>query len=177
MASADDTISFKAQKGGKTTRAARSSKTGSTAQRSGAGRTSQPTKTAKSLQNKTVQNKAPQDRMTQERAKVSSDGGRIHAEKRAVRRQEKPSTKLQQLAVWRSKLGNHRGVLVVLGAILLVIISLYAPVRAWYSAHRDAELYTKQLQKLQEDNAALQDNVTRLQSKEGIEDEARKRGY
>lgn len=135
MASADDTISFKAQKGKKPVQRAQSGKT------------------------------------------TEASDGRIHAKKRAVRKEEKSSSKLQQLAAWYSKLGNYRALLMVLGGIVLVVVALYSPLRSWYAAQRDAELYTKQLQTLKNDNAALQENVTRLQSKEGIEDEARKRGY
>ena len=154
MASADDTISFKAQKGGK----------GSKTNRPKAGRTM---RTAKPTQ-------AANPSKSQA---FSSEGGRIHAEKRATRKEAKSFSRLQQLVAWYANLGKFRGLFMAVGVIVLVVVALYAPTRSWYSTQRDAALYTKQLQTLKEDNAALQENVTRLQSKEGIEDEARKRGY
>ncbi|WP_028263686.1 septum formation initiator family protein [Atopobium fossor] len=163
MASADDTISFKAQKGGKGPKMSRPKASGPKSSKVAA-KLMKPAKSTKDTKSSTPQ-------------LSTSQNGRIHAEKRATRKGEKSSTKLNQLLAWYSNLGKHRGLFLVLGGVLLVVVALYAPTRSWYSAQRDAALYTKQLQTLKEDNAALQENVTRLQSKEGIEDEARKRGY
>lgn len=173
MASADDTISFKAQKGKKTALGAQSGKTDKIANSPKAVRNSKTTKGAQASRpiKKSISTQDAVGNTT------GAGGGRIHAKKRAVRKEEKSSSKLQQLAAWYSKLGNYRALLMILGGIVLVVVALYSPLRSWYSAQRDAELYTKQLQTLKNDNAALQENVTRLQSKEGIEDEARKRGY
>lgn len=61
--------------------------------------------------------------------------------------------------------------------IVLTVMSLYGPCRSLYAARRDQYAYASYLAGIDEENAALREDVNRLQSQEGIEDAARERGY
>ena len=59
----------------------------------------------------------------------------------------------------------------------MLLLFLYGPVREYYVSWRVGQIYSAELAELNEDNEELKSEVNRLQSREGIEDEARKRGY
>lgn len=67
--------------------------------------------------------------------------------------------------------------LIVVAAIAVLLLFLYGPVREYYVSWRVGQIYSAELAELNEDNEELKSEVNRLQSREGIEDEARKRGY
>ncbi len=67
--------------------------------------------------------------------------------------------------------------LIVFAALALVIVSLYGPVRGLYAAWRDGQSLGSQISELDQSNNEYQGDIERLQSREGIEDEARKKGY
>ncbi len=96
---------------------------------------------------------------------------------RIVRPQDKKPTLLQRIGNWHASLGHLRVLVVAAITLGLLVIAFYSPVKVWYTAYRDKQLYALQLQVLAEQNKKLQSEVDRLQSQEGIEDEARKRGY
>jgi cell division protein FtsB len=66
---------------------------------------------------------------------------------------------------------------VIVAAILLAIIMLFGPVRTYYAAWRDAGRLSAEYEALSQQNTELMEQLDRLQSIEGIEDEARRRGY
>ena len=73
-------------------------------------------------------------------------------------------------ANWRS--------LVIAGVILIAIVWAFAaPLRTYYCAVRDQQIYRAELAAVEQHNQELSDAVTTLQTREGIEDAARKRGY
>lgn len=73
------------------------------------------------------------------------------------------------------------GALKVAAIVALVVLALgafmYAPVKALYCAKRNAQLYQTQLATLAQSNQSYQEKVQYLESRSGIEDLARKRGY
>lgn len=72
---------------------------------------------------------------------------------------------------------THTRKLVVIAAILAALVSLYFPVRDYYVAWRRQSDLQAQYEQVQSNNEGLQSDVDRLQSREGIEDEARRHGY
>jgi len=77
--------------------------------------------------------------------------------------------------------GTPNRALVVLGVIVAVVavcaFALYGPLRDYYVARRSHDALTAQLTQLTVANDQIQDHVDALQTREGIEDEARRRGY
>lgn len=67
--------------------------------------------------------------------------------------------------------------LMVVAVIGIVIAMMSGPVRTYYHAWRDAGRSKAEYEVLLEQNAELNHEVERLSSLEGIEDEARSRGY
>lgn len=72
---------------------------------------------------------------------------------------------------------GHRGIAIVLALTLLVVGTLYAPLQSYYVATRANEALTSQLSAINASNEVMQAQVDALMTKEGIEDEARRRGY
>lgn len=70
-----------------------------------------------------------------------------------------------------------RKVLVAVVCVLVVVAMLYAPIRDSYKAHRDHEVYEAQLAAINANNAEVKASIDKLQTEEGIEDEARRHGY
>ena len=66
----------------------------------------------------------------------------------------------------------------IVALIVAVVIGfLYVPARSLYVARRDEAVLTMRLEQLESENAELQHSIETLQTHEGIEDEARRRGY
>lgn len=70
-----------------------------------------------------------------------------------------------------------RRALVALGLVALAALFLYEPARDLYVAKRQEGVLAAQLASIDSQNDALSDSVSSLTTREGIEDEARKRGY
>ena len=62
-------------------------------------------------------------------------------------------------------------------AIALLVVALYGPAKSYYTAVRERDDLTTYYARLEASNSSLRDSIQYLQSTEGIEDEARKRGY
>lgn len=62
-------------------------------------------------------------------------------------------------------------------AIALLVAALYGPAKSYYTAVRQRDDLTTYYARLEASNTSLRDSIQYLQSTEGIEDEARKRGY
>jgi len=77
----------------------------------------------------------------------------------------------------RERLKSHKRPLIVVGLILVIVAMLYAPARTYYSAWRTNSILQNSYSDIDQENSDLQDELTRLQTRDGIEDEARKRGY
>ena len=67
--------------------------------------------------------------------------------------------------------------IIVLALVVAVLATLYAPARAYYIAWRTELDLTARYEAIVADNEAVAVDLDRLRSREGIEDEARKRGY
>ena len=98
-----------------------------------------------------------------------------HTPKSLLKRLPIPQVQLPQISLPES--APARYALIVAGFLALVVLFLYGPTRSYYAATRDEQVYTAQLSELNASNEALRAEVDKLQSREGIEDEARKRGY
>lgn len=72
---------------------------------------------------------------------------------------------------------RHPKLLVFLAALVIAIFMIYPPARDYYVAWRTQSELQATYDAVSADNSALQSDVDRLQSREGIEDEARKHGY
>ncbi len=72
---------------------------------------------------------------------------------------------------------RHLVVVVTIVAIVFVVAAIYEPARTYYVAWRTGSALQTSYDSLSQSNEDLQSEVERLQSKEGIEDEARKKGY
>lgn len=71
----------------------------------------------------------------------------------------------------------HRRLVVVLAVIAVTIGALYGPAKDYYVALRQRDDLQTYYARLDASNSALRQSIQYLQSKEGIEDEARRRGY
>ena len=71
---------------------------------------------------------------------------------------------------------NHTKLVVFLGIVIFLIVGLYSPVRGYYHAVREHDELLFNQQKLEEETKRLLQDVQRLQTKEGIIDEAHKQG-
>lgn len=72
---------------------------------------------------------------------------------------------------------RHRRLSITVGCIVLAVAIVYGPVQRYYVARRSASDLQAEYDYLTSDNDALRTDLDRLQSEEGIEDEARRRGY
>ncbi len=73
--------------------------------------------------------------------------------------------------------GAHRALSIAMATVLVVVAMLYPPARAYYAAARVNSVLSSQLYDVNASNDSLQSDVSSLMTKEGIEDEARRRGY
>lgn len=71
---------------------------------------------------------------------------------------------------------HRRGLLVML-AIALAVAMLFSPVRNLYIAYRQLDTLQQTYDVLNEENNRLRSQIEALQTREGIENEARERGY
>ena len=67
--------------------------------------------------------------------------------------------------------------LIILAVLVVSVLMLAGPVRTLYAAWRDAGVVEAEYDALVEQNQELQERLDSLQSLDGIEDEARRRGY
>ena len=67
--------------------------------------------------------------------------------------------------------------LLVTVTLVICIVMLYGPVRTYYAAWRDSCRLEITYDVVKDQNSELNHEINRLQSREGIEDEARRRGY
>ena len=72
---------------------------------------------------------------------------------------------------------GHARQLIVLGAVVLLVAAIYGPARQYYVAWRSSAALQEQLDALNQSNEQYKNDISSLQTKEGIEDEARRRGY
>ena len=77
----------------------------------------------------------------------------------------------------RGQLKSYKRPLIVLAVILVVVAALYAPARTYYSAWRTNGILQSSKDAIDQSNSAYESDNSRLMSSEGIQDEARKRGY
>lgn len=76
-----------------------------------------------------------------------------------------------------SLLSRFRVPIVVVAVALFVLVSLYPPVQELYCAWRDQGVQQQTLEGLNASIEEYQGDISRLQTREGIEDEARRRGF
>ncbi len=71
---------------------------------------------------------------------------------------------------------SHPRVLLALALVVAIVVMLYGPSRNYYVAMRAGQDLQARLEAVTAQNKLLDSDVHRLQSEEGVEDEARKRG-
>lgn len=72
---------------------------------------------------------------------------------------------------------THRLACVVVVIVVALVAALYSPVKALYGAHRTNAVLAERLDAATASATQLQGEVDSLMTREGIEDEARRRGY
>ena len=70
-----------------------------------------------------------------------------------------------------------RPALLAIVVVLVLGVTVYPPLQAYYSALRSNGALSEHLDDVTASNASMQDQVDSLMTREGIEDEARRRGY
>lgn len=113
------------------------------------------------------------------RAQESRRGGRrvpAQAAREATRGESRANAGERILSAgdWAAR---HRILVTFVAVVLVAFVGLYGPVRDYYVARRTGEVLQQKYDDISSQNSALTADVQRLQTKEGIEDEARKRGY
>uniref|UniRef100_UPI0025DFA332 hypothetical protein n=1 Tax=uncultured Parolsenella sp. TaxID=2083008 RepID=UPI0025DFA332 len=107
-----------------------------------------------------------------------SEQGRAHASSRvASRGRERGAAKAspaQAVVGWCS---SHLMLCIVVGVIVVVLGALYSPAKALYGARRTNAVLAQRLDAATSSAQTLQSEVDSLMTREGIEDEARRRGY
>lgn len=76
-----------------------------------------------------------------------------------------------------SWVGSHRRLSIAILCLAIVLFGVYGPIQRYYVAWRAAGDLQAEYEAVSSDNEALRDDLSRLQSEEGIQDEARRRGY
>ena len=108
----------------------------------------------------------------------ASEQGRVHASSRvASRGRERGAAKAspaQAVVGWCS---SHLMLCIVVGIIVVVLGALYSPAKALYGARRTNAVLAQRLDAATSSAQTLQSEVDSLMTREGIEDEARRRGY
>lgn len=104
------------------------------------------------------------------RGQAGRSAAREPAGRAATRGKDKPRGPLP----WIS---SHRLACIVTIVIVAVVVALYAPAKALYSAHRTNAILAQRLDAATSSTTELQGDVDSLMTREGIEDEARRRGY
>ena len=74
-------------------------------------------------------------------------------------------------------MGAHRILSAAIVVTLVLVLMLYPPARAYYGAVRTNGVLSSQLSDINASNSTMQSQVDSLMTREGIEDEARRRGY
>lgn len=96
------------------------------------------------------------------------------AQERAKGRERARETLPNRVVGW---VGRHHRPLIVLAVVVVVILSLYGPVQRYYVAWRTRGDQQAKADAIDADNDALKQDIDRLTTRDGIEDEARQRGY
>lgn len=73
--------------------------------------------------------------------------------------------------------GSHRVACIVVVVIIALVVALYPPAKALYGANRTNAVLAERLDAATSSATQLQGEVDSLMTREGIEDEARRRGY
>lgn len=68
-------------------------------------------------------------------------------------------------------------IITIVAIIAIALVAIAGPARTYYHAWRDSGVLQVEYEVLQKQNAELDHELNRLQTLEGIEDEARSRGY
>lgn len=107
-------------------------------------------------------------------------------ERETARREQRQSRRETLAAVPGNVAERVRGIadsparlrlVIVLAVIGVVFASLYGPVKNYYVALRQRDDLQTYYTRLDASNSSLRESIQYLQSREGVEDEARRRGY
>lgn len=108
----------------------------------------------------------------------ASEQGRAHASSRvASRGRERGAAKASPAQVVVGWCSSHLMLCIVVGVVVVVLGALYSPAKALYGARRTNAVLAQRLDAATSSAQTLQSEVDSLMTREGIEDEARRRGY
>ena len=107
-------------------------------------------------------------------SRAATRGSRVAAGGSAGRAASRGATKASGIASWADA---HRLVCIVVVGVVALVAALYAPAKALYSAQRTNAVLAERLDAATSSATQLQGEVDSLMTREGIEDEARRRGY
>lgn len=115
----------------------------------------------------------PAGRVSQQprRARGAADGAR------AAQRPSRAGSALDRARGLAEAAGRARVPLIALAIVAVVLVTLYGPAKDLYCAWREQGASQQTLDELNASIDEYQSDIDRLQTREGIEDEARKRGY
>lgn len=112
-------------------------------------------------------------------ARVAPD--RASASRPAEPRQEAASRKTINVGAFFSSIGdfvlNFRVIVIAVLALAALVVTMYGPAQTYYKAWRAGLDLQSQLDELNASNEQYKSDIQSLQTREGIEDEARRRGY
>ncbi|WP_129583829.1 hypothetical protein [Thermophilibacter mediterraneus] len=118
------------------------------------------------------------ERAASSRRRPAATGGATPRRPRATEAAARGArTATERLAGAVSWAMGARRLLVCVGVALVVLVALYGPARDLYCAWRLQDGKQETLDGLNQSIDEYQQDIDRLQTREGIEDEARKRGY
>ena len=107
-----------------------------------------------------------------------SEQGRAHASGPvAARTRDRSAAKASPAQAVFGWCSSHLMLCIVVGVIVAVLVALYPPAKALYGARRTNAVLAQRLDAATSSAQTLQSEVDSLMTREGIEDEARRRGY
>ena len=112
----------------------------------------------------------------------AEDRAAVHrrAEERRSRREQAPTNGADRVRAGAEGVAegirSHPKALLVIVALVVVVFALFGPVRDYYVAMRSGQDLQAYYDALAAQNEELGEDISRLQTREGVEDEARKHG-
>lgn len=103
------------------------------------------------------------------------DRTRVSSQRRRQRRSR--PTLDERLDVIADAVRAHTRAVIAIALVFAAVVMIYGPLRNYYVAMRSGQDLQAYYDALVEQNESLREDLGRLQSEEGIEDEAHRRGY
>lgn len=115
--------------------------------------------------------------MTERRSRSTRTSSRRRLQERRSRQSQRRLDLQGVVDALVNAVRSHMVATVITAIVAALIIGIYGPLRSYYVAVRSGQDLQAHYDALVEQNESLRDDLGRLQSEEGIEDEAHRRGY